>query len=271
MDGYLLWPSRHPNPHNPPFHSERDLVGDLTQAVRARGLKMGLYYCGGYDATFNTTVIRDLLTAVTAIPQSREYADYAAAQFTELIERYQPSILWNDIAYPAGADVRELLAFYYNTVSDGVVNDRWAKVRLPRSRAGKALLGGALRGAALLWTLLPRSWRRMQMLPAAHCDYTTPEYDVRSDISERKWESVRGMGHSFGNNREERDEDLPSGERTRAPACGHREQERQPPAGYRTDARGHLPRDADQAARGAGRLAGGQRRGDLRHAALAAG
>jgi alpha-L-fucosidase len=213
MDGYALWPSRHPhpNPRYPSFHSERDLVGDLTEAVRARGLKMGLYYCGGYDATFNTTVIRDLLTAVTAIPQSRVYADYAAAQFMELIERYQPSILWNDIAYPAQADANELIAFYYNTVSDGVVNDRWAKVKLPRHRAGKLLLAGVLRAAALLWPLLPRSWRRMQMLPAAHADYTTPEYDVRTDISDRKWECVRGIGHSFGNNREERDEDLPSG------------------------------------------------------------
>jgi alpha-L-fucosidase len=211
MDGYLLWPSRHLNPHAPSFRSERDLVGDLTEAARGRGLKTGLYYCGGYDATFNTTVIRNLLTAVTAIPQSREYADYAAAQFTELIERYQPSVLWNDIAYPAQADATELLAFYYNTVADGVVNDRWARVRLPRSRAGKALFAGVLRTAALLWPVLPRSWRRMQMLPAAHSDYSTPEYDVRTDISKSKWESVRGIGHSFGNNREERDEDLPSG------------------------------------------------------------
>jgi alpha-L-fucosidase len=69
-----------------------------------------------------------------------------------------------------------------------------------------------LRVAALLWPVLPQSWRRMQMLPAAHADYTTPEYDVRSDISDRKWESVRGIGHSFGYNREEREEDLPSGD-----------------------------------------------------------
>jgi alpha-L-fucosidase len=173
---------------------------------------MGLYYCGGYDATFNSTVIRDMLTAVTAMPQSREYAEYAAAQLSELIERYRPSVLWNDIAFPALADANELLAFYYNTVPDGVVNDRWAQVRLPRSRAGNAIVASLLRVAALLWPVLPRSWRRMQMLPAAHSDYATPEYEVRKDISERKWEAVRGIGPSFGYNREEREEDMLSSE-----------------------------------------------------------
>lgn len=211
MDGYLLWPSRHPNPRNPSYRSERDLVGDMSEAVRARGLKLGLYYCGGYDGLFSTIVIRDLLTAVTAIPQSREYGEYTAAHLAELVERYQPSILWNDIAYPAHADARQLVAFYYNTVADGVVNDRWAQVRLPRSRVGRALFAGLLRGVSLLWPVLPRSWRRLQMLPAAHSDYNTPEYDVRHDISARKWEAVRGLGHSFGINRAEVEEDMLSG------------------------------------------------------------
>ena len=216
MDGYLLWPSRHANPHRPSYQSKRDLVGDLTQAVRARGLKMGLYYCGGYDSFFNATVIHDLLTAVTAIPQSREYAHYVTAQLTELIERYQPSVLWNDIAYPAGADANELIAFYYNTVADGVVNDRWAKGRLPQGRMGKTLFASLLRTVSVLWPVLPRSWRRMQMLPAAHSDFVTPEYEVRHEISERKWEAVRGLGHSFGINHAELEEDmLSSGELVR--------------------------------------------------------
>ncbi|MBI5284170.1 MAG: alpha-L-fucosidase [Chloroflexi bacterium] len=208
MDGYPLWPSRHANPRAPSYHSKRDLVGDWAEAVRARGLKMGLYYCGGYDGLFNGTVIRDPLTAMTAIPQGQEFSAHAEGQLTELIERYEPSVLWNDIAYPAGADVRELLALYYNTVADGAVNDRWAQVRLPRSRIGKAALAATLRMVSLLWPVLPASWRRLKMLPAAHCDFITPEYEVRHDISGRKWEAVRGIGHSFGINRAEREEDL---------------------------------------------------------------
>jgi len=97
-------------------------------------------------------------------------------------------------------------------VPDGLVNDRWARVRLPRSRIARALIAGLLRGVASLWPVIPRSWRRLQMLPAAHSDYDTPEYEMRHDISERKWEAVRGLGHSFGVNHAEREEDLLSGE-----------------------------------------------------------
>ena len=35
------------------------------------------------------------------------YPGYAEAQVRELIERYQPSVLWNDIAWPT--DLRRLL------------------------------------------------------------------------------------------------------------------------------------------------------------------
>ena len=208
MDGYRLWPSRYSRPGNESYQSPRDLVGDFATAVRDRGLKVGLYYCGGYDAVFNPTVIRDLETALTAIPQSREYAEYVTAHYAELIERYQPSILWNDIAFPVQADAMRLVARYYNAVPDGLINDRWANVRLPQGRLGRVLMATVLRAGAGLWPVLPRSWRRMQMLPAAHSDYLTPEYHVRREISERKWEAVRGVGHAFGINRAERDEDL---------------------------------------------------------------
>jgi hypothetical protein len=40
-------------------------------------------------------------------------------------------VLWNDIAYAAHADARELFVHYYNTVTDGVVNGRWAQDGLP--------------------------------------------------------------------------------------------------------------------------------------------
>ena len=45
----------------------------------------------------------------------------------ELIDRYQPSVLWNDISWPAGGNLAELFAYYYNAVEDGVVNDRWVE------------------------------------------------------------------------------------------------------------------------------------------------
>ena len=44
-DGYCLWPSKYArNWNSVDVGPKRDLVGELTRAVRAEGLKMGLYY-----------------------------------------------------------------------------------------------------------------------------------------------------------------------------------------------------------------------------------
>ena len=46
-DGYTLWPSAHPHPELGAYGSRRDLVAALDAAVRARGMRTGLYYSGG--------------------------------------------------------------------------------------------------------------------------------------------------------------------------------------------------------------------------------
>ncbi|MEZ4623541.1 MAG: hypothetical protein R2843_01755 [Thermomicrobiales bacterium] len=38
-----------PIPHRDNWHSPRDLVGELADSVRGRGLRFGTYYSGGYD------------------------------------------------------------------------------------------------------------------------------------------------------------------------------------------------------------------------------
>ena len=49
-DGYCLWPNKEASEsYNMPWNSiesgpKRDLVGDLTTAVKEEGIKMGLYY-----------------------------------------------------------------------------------------------------------------------------------------------------------------------------------------------------------------------------------
>ena len=52
IDGFLLWPSATLNPHKPNWSTKRDVVGELAEAVRAQGLKFGVYYSGGIDWTF---------------------------------------------------------------------------------------------------------------------------------------------------------------------------------------------------------------------------
>jgi alpha-L-fucosidase len=39
-------------------------------------------------------------------------------------------------------------------------------------------------------------------------DFATPEYAAESEIRKHKWETCRGLGHSFGYNRAESEEDL---------------------------------------------------------------
>ncbi len=174
-DGFLLWPSAHANPHRRAWQSERDFVGELTRAVRARGMRMGLYYSGGIDWTFRRLTIDSVETLIESIPQTPEYARYADAHWRELIARYEPAVLWNDIGYPEKAAPAHLFADYYNRIPDGVVNNRF---QLGAGEGGQ------------------------------HCDFVTPEYIVLDDIQEKKWEANRGIGGSFGFNRAEGDDTL---------------------------------------------------------------
>jgi alpha-L-fucosidase len=164
-DGFTLWPSRVRNPkRSGALAASRDLVGDLSAAVRAAGLKMGLYYSGGLDWTFTSEPIRTMPDLRRMVPQSEEYARYADAHWRELIERYQPSVMWNDISYPKAGRIPELFAQYYNTVPDGVINNRFG---------------------------------------VEFADFTTPEYAKYDKIVAKKWESCRGLGFSFGYNQVE--------------------------------------------------------------------
>jgi alpha-L-fucosidase len=205
-DGYLLWPSWHPNPHKQHYQSERDLVGELTEAVRARGMKMGLYYSGGLDWTFEDHPITSITDMIQAIPTRPEYAAYVDAHYRELIERYEPSVLWNDIGYPAGANLMRLFADYYNATPDGVVNDRFGQFNLGRP--------GSVRYRLTRWTinhllpLLMKIGGGLGSPTGGHADFRTPEYASPKKAIERKWESCRGMGYSFGYNRQERDEHM---------------------------------------------------------------
>lgn len=167
-DGFTLWPSAtvNPNPSIPQNerHAERDIVGELTAAVRKQGMKMGLYYSGGYDWTFNSGPIETAADYQRVKPETRAYGDYAFAQIHELINRYHPSVLWNDIDWPETGRAMQVEADYYNAVRDGVVDDRFG---------------------------------------IKHADFISPEYQKLNKISTKKWEECRGLGQSFGYNRAE--------------------------------------------------------------------
>lgn len=209
-DGFCLWPTAVENPHRPGWHSKRDFVGELAEAVRRRGLRFGLYYSGGLDWTFHHTPISDFGDMFACVPPGEAYRAYAAAQLRELIDRYKPSVLWNDIAWPDKRDLPVLFAHYYAAVPDGVVNDRW----LGETGLFDTLREPAARAAfnASVKAKLARTGGGASRPPNHHYDFRTVEYGEGGDMGGAKWESTRGLGLAFGYNANEALEDYLTGE-----------------------------------------------------------
>jgi alpha-L-fucosidase len=206
-DGFLMWPARRRNPRKGGWQLSRDLIGEVSTLARARGLRFGLYYSGGIDWSFGGAPMRNLRDLITGTPRSKGYASYVDAHWRELIARYAPSILWNDTCSPPNTDVLRLLSHYYAEVPDGVINDRFGQPDLGepgtfRHRAAMTLLG----------LFAPRKRgqtnRGLGAPSARHADFQTVEYDLSPKDAERKWECVRGIGHSFGFNAAEGEEQL---------------------------------------------------------------
>lgn len=170
-DGFCLFPSKYTDFNSTKMGPGRDITGELTKAVRNAGMRMGLYYSGLIDWQFaNDPIYEESQNFTNACP-TFEYADYSYKQMKELIDVYQPSILWNDIGWPKQNQeaLPYLLAHYFNTVEDGVCNDRYSGL---------------------------------------FHDYVTREYQYGKSGRDEKWEMCRGMGLSFGYNAEEGDDQL---------------------------------------------------------------
>lgn len=167
-EGFCLWPSEQSwNWNSMDIGPHRDFAGELTEAVKARGLKMGFYY--SLYEWFNPLYRSDV----------KRYVDvHMLPQLKDLVTRYQPSIVWPDGEWDHTSDVwrsAEFLAWLYNESpvrEEVVVDDRWGKDC--RSRHGGF--------------------------------YTTEYGNVggNTKLAERKkWEECRGIGASFGYNRNE--------------------------------------------------------------------
>lgn len=197
-DGWCLWPSSVVNPNRAGWFSQRDLVGELADAVRAEGLRFGVYYSGGLDWTFDSWPIGTVADAIAAAPDGA-YLDYAESQVMELIERYRPSVLWNDISWPTDQKrLNALLLRYYDRVPDGVVNDRWM-TPLPGMPSAKGKVTRRIINKASVWAMR----RSGGLVPPAprFFQHRTPEYVVFDHIQRTPWECVRGMDKGFGYNR----------------------------------------------------------------------
>ncbi len=172
-DGIALWDAPGTGTRNTVRRGpHRDLVREIEVAARNAGLRFGAYYSGGLDwSVSNLPAIGTHAAVRQDRPRDAAYAAYAYLHVKDLVDRYQPDILWNDIEWPdAGKHglslgLFELMDHYYRRVPDGVVNDRWGDT---------------------------------------HWDYKTSEYQFHLDSEQSAvWEHCRGIGLSFAYNREE--------------------------------------------------------------------
>lgn len=168
-DGYALWPSEHASkvwgfPWNAAsVGPHRDLIGDLFKAVRKTSVRAGMYYS-----------LYEWFNPLWKSDPKRFAAEHTWPQMKDLVNSYQPDVFWTDGDWDATAETwksQEFLAWLFNesAVKDRVVvNDRW---------------GSGVR--------------------FRHGGIFTPEYQPDLGFEERYWEESRGMGHSYGYNREE--------------------------------------------------------------------
>ena len=170
-DGFALWPSA----YSPYFNAAtmgagRDICGELSEAVRAAGLRMGFYY----------SLLEWRHPRYNRADIGRFVSEVVLPQMKELVSAYRPDIVWTDGEWDYPWQTwrgPEFLAWLYNEspVKETVVaNDRWGK---------------GMRGAC--------------------GDHYTTEYggmeaetqDVEALLARHPWEECRGIGHSFGYNR----------------------------------------------------------------------
>jgi alpha-L-fucosidase len=169
-EGFALWPSQEASktwgrPWNAvEIGPKRDLLGDLTTAVRAKGLRMGIYYS-----------LYEWYNPLYASDKPRYVAEHMTPQFKDVVTRYKPSIIFSDGEWDLPSSEwrsPELLAWLYNEspVKDEVaVDDRWGKDTRHK-----------------------------------HGGYWTTEYTPGMSGMDHPWEESRGMGFSYGYNRAER-------------------------------------------------------------------
>ncbi|MFF2484910.1 alpha-L-fucosidase [Microbacterium sp. NPDC058062] len=170
-DGFCLWDTATTSFSAARRGPRRDLIAELHDATRRAGTRFGVYFSGALDWHVSDYPPIESDTDLFRFRRADEwFSRYAAAQLDELVDRFRPDLLWNDIEWPDGGKGRQdyavaaLLRRYLAAVPDGAVNDRWG---------------------------VPRH------------GFLTREYTHVADIVAEPWESTRGLGYSFGYNQAE--------------------------------------------------------------------
>jgi alpha-L-fucosidase len=176
-EGFCLWPSAEASktwgrPWNAAeIGPKRDLMAELAEATRKRGLKFGFYY--SLYEWYNPLWLKD---------RKRYVDEHMTPQFKDVVTRYQPSIIFSDGEWDMHSKEwksEALMAWLFNEAAckdEVVINDRWGKDCRHK-----------------------------------HGGYWTTEYAAGLKDASHAWEESRGMAHSYGYNRAERIDDYKTG------------------------------------------------------------
>jgi alpha-L-fucosidase len=184
-DGYCLWPTKNKHKKNwnvADVGPRRDLVGELTNAIREKGLKMGLYYSiiewesTPTHRTESGYFLPKHIIDKYGISPTNYVNDTLIPELKEIVTTYQPSLIFSDGGEwdleEEFSQTKPFLTWLYNDspVKDEiVVNDRFFKG-----------------------------------MPGQHGDYFSSEYNDAEHVQQdQPWEESRGIGDSYGFNRAE--------------------------------------------------------------------
>lgn len=168
-DGYCLWDNTTTYDERENWNSvlsgpKRDICGELSKAVRSKGIRFGAYY------SLPEWTNRRHIWMEHPDDSIADYVNnHMIPQLKDMVTRYRPEVLftdgeWNNKATDFHAT--ELISWYYNTIGpDAIVNNRWGS--------------GEQHG------------------------FRTPEYSGGITMTDRPWAECRGLGRSFGYNRNE--------------------------------------------------------------------
>jgi len=190
-DGVALWDTGTTDRDTVALGPHRDLTAELFDAAADYPLKKGLYYslaewyhpAGGWDPLRGQHSLEEgpvnpytgeKIPYTGYTPVADDVMDHQYPQMRELVDKFDPDIMWCDIGEHVPNNSAELTAYYFNQAQnrpqpkDVTVNDRCGTETY---------------------------------------DFTTPEYRSQPDINPAAWEATRGIGRSFGYNAQEGPED----------------------------------------------------------------
>jgi alpha-L-fucosidase len=228
--GWTMWESKFTKRNAMEMGPKRDIYKEIAGAAREKGIKLGFYFSISeweypvivdkpitqWDPIKHLAVFQDNLGQIPRaypltsffpeimdrmcsgkIPVRNYFADYMMPSFKEVIDKFDPDLVWYDGGWGSSLEVTrtaELSAYFYNQANgrkDVVINNR-APISLSEEEMKKINE----------FTQKGEQEKAMQIYMNAQQigDYGTPEYNIGKVNSEKKWEVCRSISPAFGYN-----------------------------------------------------------------------